>query len=107
MRMLRARIEAPRLASKLQAAGVKFAFEDGGLANWQDFLANAKSAVDAGLGAEQAVRALTLSAAEILGVADRVGSIEVGKAANLSLAHSDLFSGRVTQVFVDGTPTDV
>jgi imidazolonepropionase-like amidohydrolase len=107
MRMLRARVEAPRLATKLQAAGVKFAFEDGGLASWPDFLANAKSAVDAGLSADQAVRALTLSAAEILGVADRVGSIEVGKTANLTLARGDLFSGRVTEVFVDGTPTEV
>ncbi|HXT18720.1 MAG TPA: amidohydrolase family protein [Gemmatimonadaceae bacterium] len=106
-RMLRARVEAPRLASKLQAAGVKFAFEDGGLTNWPEFLANAKSAVDAGLSSDQAVRALTLSAAEILGVADRLGSVEVGKVANLTVARGDLFSGRVTQVFVDGTPMDV
>jgi imidazolonepropionase-like amidohydrolase len=107
LRMLRARIDAPRLASKLQTAGVKFAFEDGGVATWADFLTNAKSAVDGGLGAEQAVRALTLSPAEILGVEDKVGSIEVGKIANLTITRGDLFGGRVIQVFVDGLPAEV
>ena len=41
IRVLRARVEAPKLAAKLAQAGVKFAFEDGGITNWADFLANA------------------------------------------------------------------
>lgn len=107
LRVLRARVDAPKLASKLQQAGVKFAFEDGGLTNWTDFLANAGRSVENGLTADQAIRALTLSPAEILGVSDRLGTIESGKVANLTIARGDLFTGRVTQVFVDGTPTDV
>ncbi|MFI5228343.1 MAG: amidohydrolase family protein [Gemmatimonadales bacterium] len=103
LRVLRARVEAPRLAAKLQAAGVKFAFEDGQLTSWGDFLANAGRSVDAGLTADQAVRALTLSPAEIFGVSDRLGTIEAGKVANLTVARGDLFTGRVTQVFIDGT----
>jgi imidazolonepropionase-like amidohydrolase len=107
LRVLRARVEAPKLAAKLQQAGVKFAFEDGGLTSWTDFLANVGRSVENGLTADQAVRALTLSPAEILGVSDRLGTIEPGKAANLTVARGDLFTGRVTQVFVDGVPRDV
>ena len=107
LRVLRARVDAPKLASKLQQAGVKFAFEDGGLTNWTDFLANAGRSVENGLTADQAVRALTLSPAEILGVSDRLGTIESGKVANLTIARGDLFTGRVTQVFVDGAAMEV
>ena len=57
LRVLRARVDAPKLAAKLQQAGVKFAFEDGGLTNWSDFLGNVARSVDNGLSADQAVRA--------------------------------------------------
>ena len=106
LRMLRARVDAPKLASKLQAAGVRFAFEDGGLTTWSDYLGNAARSVESGLTADQAVRALTLTPAEILGVSDRLGTIEAGKVANLTLTRGDLFAGHVTQVFIDGAPID-
>ncbi len=106
LRTLRARVDAPKLASKLQAAGVKFAFEDGGLATWSDYLGNASRSVESGLTADQAIRALTLTPAEILGVNDRLGTIEAGKVANLTLTRGDLFTGRVTQIFIDGTPIE-
>ena len=104
---MRARAEAPKLAGKLQAAGVKFAFADGGLTTWSDFLANVGRAVENGLTADQAIRALTLGAAEILGVSDRLGSIEQGKVANLTLTRGDLFGGRVSQLFVDGNLVEI
>jgi hypothetical protein len=107
LRMLRARVEAPKLAGKLQRAGVKFAFEDGGLSNWSDFLANAGRTVEGGLTQDQAIRALTASPAEILGVSDRLGTIEVGKIANLTVTRGDLFSGRVTEVFIDGVAMEI
>jgi imidazolonepropionase-like amidohydrolase len=107
LRVLEARVDAPKLAGKLQQAGVKFAFEDGGLTNWSDFLGNAGRSVEAGLPADQAIRALTLVPAEILGVSDRLGTIETGKVANLAIARGDLFGGRVVQVFIDGVPRDV
>ena len=107
IRVLRARVEAPKLAGKLAQAGVKFAFEDGGMTNWGDFLTNAGRTSEGGLSAEQTIRALTLSPAEILGVSDRLGSIETGKIANLTVTRGDLFSGRVSQVFVDGTPVEI
>jgi imidazolonepropionase-like amidohydrolase len=107
LRTLRARVEAPKLAAKLQAAGVRFAFSDGGLTNWSEFLANAGRTVEGGLTAEQALRALTTAPAEILGVSDHLGTIEVGKTANLTVMRGDLFGGRVAQVFVDGTPVEM
>ena len=107
LRVLRARVEAPKLASKLQQAGVKFAFEDGGLTTWSDYLGNVNRSVEAGLTPDQAVRALTLTPAEILGVGDRLGTIEAGKVANLTITRGDLFTGRVTQVFIDGNPAEV
>ncbi|HMA23531.1 MAG TPA: amidohydrolase family protein [Gemmatimonadaceae bacterium] len=107
IRVLRARVEAPKLAGKLAQAGVKFAFEDGGMSNWADFLTNAGRTSEGGLSAEQTIRALTLSPAEILGVSDRLGTIESGKIANLTITRGDLFTGRVTQVFIDGVPVEV
>jgi imidazolonepropionase-like amidohydrolase len=104
LRTLRARVEAPKLAAKLQQAGVKFAFEDGGLTTWSDYLGNVGRTVENGLTADQAVRALTLTPAEILGVGDRLGTIEAGKVANLTVTRGDLFTGRVAHVFIDGTP---
>ena len=57
-----------------------------------------------GLGAERALRSITLDAAEILGIADRFGSIEPGKAADLVLYDGDPFehATHTTHVVVDG-----
>lgn len=107
LRTLRARVEAPKLAAKLAQAGVRFAFEDGGITTWSEFLGNAGRTLENGLTADQAVRAMTLSPAEILGVSDRLGTIEVGKIANLTVTRGDLFTGRVSQLFIDGAPVDV
>lgn len=108
IRVLRERVEAPKNAGRLAQAGVKFAFESGG-ATWTDLLTDASRAVDNGLTKDQALRALTLSAAEILGVGDRLGSIEAGKIANLVLVRGDLVDrgARVAQIFVDGRQAEV
>jgi hypothetical protein len=65
--------------------------------------------VDGGLAVDQALRAVTLGAAEILGAADRLGSLEVGKIANLTVVRGDLFAAdaRVTTVYVDGRPRNI
>jgi imidazolonepropionase-like amidohydrolase len=111
LRVLRERAEAPRNAARLAQAGIRFAFTDGGMANLgTDFLGNLRAAAENGLTHDQAVRALTIDAARILGADDRVGSIEVGKIANLTLVRgpSVLERGaRVTQVFIDGRPIEV
>ncbi|MGI9036125.1 MAG: amidohydrolase family protein [Pyrinomonadaceae bacterium] len=102
--ILRFRVETPKGAARLQQAGVKFAFESGGATNPNDFLTNAGKAVENGLSPDDALRAMTLSAAEIFGVSDRLGTIETGKIANLVVSRGDVLSKDKTikYVFVDG-----
>lgn len=102
--VLRMRVEAPKNAARLAQAGVKFAFQSGGMTNLNDFLANANRAVENGLSKDNALKAMTLNAAEILGLADRLGSIETGKIANLVVTRGDVFARdkAITHVFVDG-----
>ncbi|MGE3468050.1 MAG: amidohydrolase family protein, partial [Pyrinomonadaceae bacterium] len=80
--VLRFRVAAQKTAAALAAAGVKFAFQSGG-ATAGDFFTNAGKTVDNGLSRDAAIRAMTLGAAEILGIERRLGSIETGKIANL------------------------
>jgi imidazolonepropionase-like amidohydrolase len=104
MDVLRMRAEAPKGAARLAQAGVKFAFQSGGAASLTDFFMNAAKAVENGLSRDAAIRAMTLGSAEILGVDDRLGSIEKGKIANIALVRGDVF-GRdrfVSRVFIDG-----
>ena len=63
-------------------------------------------AVADGMDRYDALRAITINAAEHIGVADRVGSIEVGKDADLVLCRGDVMevSGEVIAVFIDGKP---
>lgn len=63
-------------------------------------------AVADGMDRYDALRAVTINAAEHIGVADRVGSIEVGKDADLVLCRGDVMevSGEVIAVFIDGKP---
>lgn len=104
METLRFRAETPKTAAKLAAGGVKFAFFSGGLTNFNDLFSNIRKSTENGLSRDGAIRALTLSAAEIFGVADRTGSLEPGKIANLVAVKGDLLgSDRFAQyVFVDG-----
>ncbi len=109
LRTLRFRDRAPSSPAALAKAGVKFAFYSGGLTAPKDALKAAKQSIDAGLWPDAALRALTLSAAEILGVADRLGSIENGKIANLVVTDGDLFDEKtkIKMVFVDGRKFEV
>ena len=65
---------------------------------------HAAQSVAWGLARDEAIKALTLNAAEILGVADRIGSIEPGKIANLIVAGGDPLEVRtpITHVVIAG-----
>ena len=104
LRVLRERAEAPKNPGALATAGVRLAFTSGGMTSLSDFLPAIGRAIENGLPADQAVRALTINAAEILGVSDRLGTLEPGKIANLTIMRGDLASrgARVAQLFVDG-----
>jgi imidazolonepropionase-like amidohydrolase len=101
---LRTRAWAPSTPKALYEAGVPFAFYSGGVASPRDVLERVRTAVDAGLPHDAALRALTLGAAEIYGVADRLGSVERGKIANLMVTDGHIFDeeSKVKIVFVDG-----
>jgi len=104
LRELRFRDRAPSTPAALYQAGVQFAFYSDGIKKPADIFDNVRRAIDSGLPAEAALRALTLSPAEIFGVSDRLGSLAPGKIANLTVTDGDLFAEKtkVKMVFIDG-----
>jgi imidazolonepropionase-like amidohydrolase len=104
MRSLENIDQGPAAPGLLQKAGVPFALYSDGLDQPRELQRAVKKAIDAGLARQDAIRALTLSPAEIYGVADRMGSIEAGKIANLVVTKGDLFDDhtQIEMIFVDG-----
>jgi imidazolonepropionase-like amidohydrolase len=98
-----------QLAGELAKAGVKVAFATGDMANVRQLPYNAAQSVAWGLSREDAIRALTINAAEILGVADRLGSLEPGKDATFFLSKGDPLEVRteVTGVIIAGERMDM
>ncbi len=92
-------------ARELTEAGVKVAFSSmAPSSDPHDLRTSAALAVGAGLSADAALRAITLDAAEIIGVADRVGSIETGKDADVAIYSGDPLdlTSAIELVIVDG-----
>ena len=104
LRTLETRAKAPTTPAILKQAGVKFAFYTDGVDAPREIQRAVKKAIDNGLSREDAVRALTLSPAEIYGVSDRLGSIEKGKIANLVVTRGEIFDDRtrIEMTFIDG-----
>lgn len=109
LRELRFWDRAPSTPAALSKAGVMYAFYSGGLSNPKEILKNVKKAIDAGLSPDDALKAMTVNPAQMLGVADRLGSIEPGKIANLVVTDGDLFGEKtkIKDVFVDGMRYEV
>ncbi len=103
-RELELREKAPGVPGMLAQAGVKFGFYADGVDSAADLKKAVKRALDAGLKRPDAIRALTLTPAEMYGVADRTGSIAKGKIANLVVMKGEAFDEKTTveYVFVDG-----
>jgi imidazolonepropionase-like amidohydrolase len=95
---------APTTPAALAAAKVRFAFYSGGLATTSEVFESVRLAVARGLGNDAALAALSTNAAAILGVSNRLGSVERGKMANLVLATDWPWAegAEVRAVFVDG-----
>jgi imidazolonepropionase-like amidohydrolase len=98
----------------LRAAGVTVAIVGNGAGGEENFNVRnlryeAGNAVAYGMGWDDALRAITLAPAEILGVADNVGSIAVGKVANVVIWSGDPFEYATSpeHVFVAGRETRV
>ena len=103
-RTLETRDKAASAPAILAKAGVRWAFYSDGLDQARDLQRAVKKALDARLSREDALRALTLSPAQIFGVQDRAGSIEKGKIGNLVVTRGDIFDDRtkVEAIIVDG-----
>lgn len=96
--------------AQLHAAGVKFAIAGDGGALYSNRLPwDAGVAVAFGLPEEEALKAVTINAAEMLGVSDRVGSLEVGKQATLLITTGtplDMTSN-IEQAYIQGREIDM
>jgi imidazolonepropionase-like amidohydrolase len=100
-----------KTAAMLQKAGVLFSITDNnGETRGRNLSFNAGTAAAYGLTKEEALAAITLNAAKILGVSDKTGSIEVGKDANVIISEGDILDMRtsiVTDAFIQGRKVDL
>ena len=98
-------------AAALQKAGVTFSIsDDDPQTRGKNILFNAGTAAAYGLSKEEALQAITLNAAKIMGVADKAGSIEVGKDANIVISEGDLLdmrTSKVTDALIQGREIDL
>lgn len=92
-------------AARLQEAGVRFCISTGDTgAHVRDLPFHAGMAAAFGLPRAEALRAVTLYPAQIMGVADRLGTIETGKIANLVVVEGDILDARsnIRHLFING-----
>ena len=102
-----------KTGNALQKAGILFTIcLDGNDGYWRqrDLPFQAGTMSTYGLTKEEAISAITLNAAKILGIEDKTGSIEVGKDANIIISEGDILdmkSSNVTQAFIQGREIDL
>lgn len=100
--------QAPSNLGYLHQAGVEFAITAQGLRDpGKEFWSNLRLAVRRGLPADQALAGLTTTPAKLIGASRQLGSLEVGKLANLIIANGDLFANDQAEIettFVEGRP---
>ena len=98
------RAAAEAVPAELAKAGVAFGFSTDGMSATQSVVAQVKRAMAKGLSEDDAWKALTLWSAQIIGAGPQLGSVEVGKLANLVLATADPLTGPATNkwIVVDG-----
>lgn len=95
-----------QLPALLHKSGVLFAINDeDGQHRGKNLPFNAGTAAAYGLPKEEALASITLNAAKILGIADRTGSLEVGKDANIVISEGDILdmrSSNISMVMIQG-----
>lgn len=108
LKTLELRDKAPSTPAVLAKNGILFAFYSDTVDQPRDLFKDVRKAMANGLSATDALKALTINVAEIYGVADRLGSIEKGKIANLVVTSGELLQERppVKMVFIDGVKYD-
>ncbi|MGX5817828.1 amidohydrolase family protein [Chitinophaga lutea] len=99
-----------KTAAQLQKAGVLFCVSMEGFWQQRNLPFNAGTAAAYGLTKEEALSALTLNAAKILGIDDRTGTLESGKDANIVVSAGDILdmkSSIITKAFIQGREIDL
>lgn len=100
-----------KTAAMLQKAGVLYCINDeDGQTRGRNLAFNAGTAATYGLSKEEALAAISLNAAKILGVSDKTGSIEVGKDANIIISEGDILDMKtsvITDAFIQGRKVDL
>ena len=101
--------EAFTLPKKLHEAGVKYCISSGGGSNTRNLPYHAAKAAAYGLSKDEALKSITLYPAEIIGVADRVGSLEKGKDATLIITNGDPLeiTTNVDEMYIQGRKIDL
>jgi len=89
------------LPKQLSDAGVKFCISNGSASNVRNLPFQAGQAVAYGLSKAAALRSITLSTAEILGVDKEIGSLEVGKKATLIVSDGDIMDHLTNNVILE------
>jgi len=97
------------LPLKLYQAGIKYCIASTGASSVRNLPYHAAKAAAYGLPKEEALKAITLYPAEIIGVADRVGSLEKGKEATLMVTDGDPLEimTRIEKLYIQGRDTDL
>lgn len=100
--------EAARNALILHDKGVRFALTTRGTKDVGEFMTRLRAAVKNGLPREVALKALTIGAAQIFGVSRNLGTLEVGKTANIVAFTGDFLDEktRVKMIYIDGRRID-
>ena len=96
---------APENPARVDAAGIPFVFSTDGLESKGDFLKSLRKAVERGLAPESALRALTVTPAELLGLTSQLGTLQSGRLASFVVTDGDLFDGKtkIVETWVSGT----
>ena len=104
LRVIRDRQLEPTTPSTLQKSGVTYALVSGAGGKTSDFLPGIRKAIENGLSADDALRAVTLSPAKIFGVDRQLGSLDKGKIANVVISDKPIFAkdAKVKREFIDG-----
>ncbi len=97
------------LPNKLYQAGVKFCIASGGASAVRNLPYHAAKAAAYGLPKQEALKAITVYAAEILGVSDKLGTLEIGKDATLIITDGDPLeiTTHVEKLYIEGRDIDL
>ena len=100
---------APTNPGAFEKAGINFCLTASDLKDTKEFIANVRKSFDYGLTEAKALEALTKTPATLVGIYDKVGSLDAGKLANFLIATGPIFNEKtsIVQNWIQGKKFDV